>query len=164
METLSLSKRKEGREMEKYFYTNEQYQDDVALLNEQLQGVENLHLVSIYRGSLGLGAHLSNVLDAPLSILKFQSYDDKNDKEVTMLHNAGISSVDKLIVLDDIYDSGNTLRKVQAYLSYNYPNTKIKYITLHGNENTDDVLCLNKHPGCWIVYPWETIKLIEEGK
>lgn len=145
-------------DIKKHYHSYENYCEDVKWLRDEFKTTKNLHLVSIYRGSLGMGAHLSNLLDAPLSIVKFQTYDEKDDKEVTMLHNAEITSEDTLVVLDDIYDTGNTFRKVKEFLSYNFPNTKIICIALHGKPNQDKVLFRNKHPGCWIVYPWENIK------
>lgn len=143
--------------MMKIYYTNKDYNNDIAKMRDIILGFENPHLVSIYRGSLGIGAHLSNILKLPLSIMKFQTYDGQNDKEAMMIFNAGISVDQTLVILDDIYDSGKTIGKVKEYFHHNYPNIKIKSITLHGHKNHDDKnqIYINEKPEGWIVYPWE---------
>ena len=56
-----------------YNYYYDQYYNDVAILKERYDKIPDPHIVSIYRGSLPLGVHLSNVLNCPLSIVKYQS-------------------------------------------------------------------------------------------
>ena len=143
--------------MKKYYYTYDKYRSDVKILKDKISASENPHLVSIYRGSLPIGVHVSNLLNIPLSILKFQSYEEKNDKDVKILYNDGICITDTLVILDDIYDTGKTIRKVKEFLGKEFPYTKMVFITLFGKQNNDNVIYINEHPGCWIVFPWETI-------
>tara|TARA_B100002049_G_C15882198_1_gene292137 strand:- start:39 stop:266 length:228 start_codon:yes stop_codon:yes gene_type:complete len=56
--------------MDTYSYTFEEYESDVKSLKETLSAIENLHLVAVYRGSIPLVVHLSNLLDCEMSIIK----------------------------------------------------------------------------------------------
>ena len=56
--------------MDTYSYTFKEYESDVKSLKETLSAIENLHLVAVYRGSIPLVVHLSNLLDCVMSIIK----------------------------------------------------------------------------------------------
>ena len=64
---------------ENYNYYYDQYYNDVVTLKERYDKIPEPHIVSIYRGSLPLGVHLSNALNCPLSIVKYQSRDGEDD-------------------------------------------------------------------------------------
>lgn len=144
----------------KYIYTWAEYTDDMESLIQHLTYKnKSVHIVSIYRGSLGIGAHISNVLDVPLSIVKFQTYDAK-DREVEFLYNAGIKSNELIIIVDDILDSGNTLNKVYEFLEKEFPITGIESFTIHGDPKTNinfprNMYLKEKKRDGWMVYPWE---------
>ncbi len=139
----------------KLYYNWDDYNKDILGIKKHLLG-KKVHLVSIYRGSLIMGTHLSNVLDdAPLTITKFQSYGNKDDKEFQMIMDAGIKDGEKIIILDDILDTGNTLGRAFNYFSFQYPNNKVSSITLFGKDTELDNKAMRPHDGSWIVFPWE---------
>ena len=125
---------------------------------QQVKNFEFNHVVGIYRGSLGMAAHVSNVFDVPMSIVGFQTRDGK-DNEPYMIHKAG-EAPKQVLVVDDIYDSGYTMNRVINFLS-NYSarmhNSKIQGFCLFGKENKLNVSYANEHDGSWIVFPWETL-------
>ena len=66
------------------------------------------HVIGIYRGSLGMAAHVSNLRDVPMSIVGFQTRDGE-DKSPYWMHNAlpevSISKQDEsmtILIVDDI--------------------------------------------------------------
>lgn len=152
---------KELEEVEQVQYTWDEYAEDIQIIVRHLEcKFKSVHIVSIYRGSLGMGAHLSNIMGVPLSIVKFQSYGKNNDKEVTFLHNADIRSSDLIIIVDDLIDSGNTLTKVYDFLENEFPITNIESITIHGDPKTNSMFPRNmylraKEQNIWMQYPWE---------
>lgn len=135
----------------KRYYEWKDYKDDI----EQITHIDfdYNHVVSIYRGSLGLGAHLSNVKEIPLSVVKFQTRDGE-DKIPTFMHNAGIEAGDKVLIVDDIYDTGLTMDTIKEFLYVEYPTVKFEFICLFGNENSY-VKYLRDQNGKWITFPWE---------
>ena len=130
---------------------------------KQVKDFEFDHVVGIYRGSLPMAVHISNVFEVPMSIVGFQTRDGK-DNEPYMIHKAG-EAPEQVLVVDDIYDSGYTMKKVIESLSHyrtissTYPTAayNIQGFCLFGKENKLNVSYANEHDGSWIVFPWETL-------
>lgn len=145
---------------EKLHYTWEDYEITVSHIVDLIRAkYKNPHLISIYRGSLGLGSHLSNILGAPLSIVKFQTRDN-TDKEVQWLHNDNICVSQDIIVLDDIFDTGLTMNKVREFLWKEMPHGRVSGICLHQNGHIQQatpewVSSFSDSLGRWVEYPWE---------
>ena len=126
---------------------------DYSIDIKQVKNFEFDHVVGIYRGSLGMATHISNVFDVPMSIVGFQTRDGK-DKQPYMIKSGDAPT--KLLIVDDIYDSGYTMKEVIKMLSH-YSTDKIQGFCLFGKENKLNVEYANTHDGSWIVFPWETL-------
>ena len=147
---------------ENYNYYYDQYYNDVAILKERYDKIPDPHIVSIYRGSLPLGVHLSNVLNCPLSIVKYQSRDGEDHKAEWLLNLTSDKKLHpkffpELIVVDDIYDTGETFRALLNLPEFQ-DNPNYRAIALFGNSNNDGVVYLNEQVYRWIVFPWEKVK------
>ena len=46
-----------------YTYTFEEYESDVRTLRDKLSEIKNIHLIAVYRGSIPLVVHLSNLYE-----------------------------------------------------------------------------------------------------
>ena len=137
------------RKDDKLYYSWYDYSIDI----KQVKNFKFDHVVGIYRGSLGMAAHISNVFDTPMSIVGFQTRDGK-DKQPYMIKSGDAPT--KLLIVDDIYDSGYTMRSVIRMLSH-YTTDRIECFCLFGKDNDVNVSCANIHDGSWIVFPWETL-------
>ena len=144
-----------------YNYYYDEYYYDVATLVQRYKKIANPHIVSIYRGSLPLGVHLSNILNCPLSIIKYQSRDGEDSQAEWLLNLTADESVrptprffPHLIVVDDIYDTGKTFRAVKDLPEFQ-DNPDYTLVALFGNDNEDDVHYLHEQLYRWIVFPWE---------
>ena len=150
--------------MNKYNYYYDEYYDDIAKLADNYANVVNPHIVGVYRGSLPIATHLSNVLECPMSIIKFQSRDGKDTKAEWLLNLTEDKSIrDKpyffpyIIVVDDVYDTGTTFRAIKRLPEFQ-SNPDYSLIALFGNANDDDVSYIHEQLYRWIVYPWERVK------
>ena len=141
------------RKDDKIYYDWIDYAHDM----KEVKDLEFNHVVGIYRGSLGMATHVSNVFDVPMSIVGFQTRDGE-DKEPYMIYRKGglKSNTANIIVVDDIYDTGYTIDRVIKFLSHPSIN-KIQGFCLFGKDNDLNVSCANIHDGSWIVFPWETL-------
>ena len=108
------------------------YNCDIGSIYEKNKELVNPHIVGIYRGSLPIAVHLSNLLKCPMSIIKFQAIDGDDKEPVFLLDN--ITDDSDLIVVDDIYDSGTTMRIIKPLLDNKHENM-----------------------GKWVVFPWERV-------
>lgn len=146
--------------MAKLYYTYEQWKIDKHRIDKWLLNIMNPHLVSLYRGSLWMGAEFSNIQNLPLSIGKFQSYDG-DDKEFEMLYNAGIKEDETIVILDDILDTGNTMLKAYEYFEKYFPTNPVVSITIFGKLHSGPLannLTVRPHDGRWIVFPGEVLQ------
>ena len=141
------------RKDDKIYYDWIDYAHDI----KEVKDLEFDHVVGIYRGSLPMAVHISNVFEVPMSIVGFQTRDGK-DEEPYMIK--ADEAPTQILVVDDIYDSGYTMNRVINFLS-NYSarmhNSKIQGFCLFGKDNDLNVSCANIHDGSWIVFPWETL-------
>jgi hypoxanthine phosphoribosyltransferase len=142
-------------ERETYSYTYEEYKSDLTSLKYTLSGINNLHLIAVYRGSISLTIHLSNLLRCEMSIIKLQTRDG-NDVQPKFISN-NIKENDHLVVLENIYDTGKTIRFIKQMISVEYKKHSVRYYSLFGKSNNDGVVYLKENNNKWVVFPWETI-------
>ena len=136
---------------------------DYALDMHDIESLEFDHVVGIYRGSLGIATHVSNVFKVPMSIVGFQTRDSE-DKEPYWIHNATQSEhlgpYDKgstILVVDDIYDTGHTMNNVMDYVEKMRNKPSAIGYCLFGKSNDRNIIYSQEHDGSWIVFPWETL-------
>ena len=134
---------------DKTYYDWIDYEHDMR----EVKNLEFDHVVGIYRGSLPMAVHISNVFEVPMSIVGFQTRDGK-DEQPYIIHKSG-EAPQQVLVVDDIYDSGYTMKSVIQFLSH-YSADRIQGFCLFGKENKLNVSYANEHDGSWIVFPWET--------
>jgi hypoxanthine phosphoribosyltransferase len=148
----------------KTFYSYEEYSKDIKKIINHIKLYDNPHIVGLYRGSLPICTHISNIMDVKYSIIDFQSRDAKHKKEPQIIKADNISVSDTFFIIDDILDSGYTIDKVLDMIYEKYPLCKILVITLHYNnllkykeegKYKERVYTLNNTNGEWIEYFWE---------
>ena len=147
--------------MNKYNYYYDEYYKDITDIASRYKNISNIHIVGVYRGSLPIATHLSNVLECPMSIIKFQSRDGEDQKAEWMLNLTNDKSLHSkffptLIVIDDVYDTGKTFRAIKELPEFKN-NPDYSLIALFGNKNDDGVYYIHEQLYRWIVYPWERI-------
>jgi len=127
------------------------------------------HVIGIYRGSLPMATHISNVRDVPMSIIGFQTRDG-SDKKPYWIYNAmdwnDFKEQKTILIVDDIYDTGNTINKVKELIEKSSPYNCSKFdvqptlltYCLFGKdapEGTNLVYSNLHQEGDWIEFPWE---------
>lgn len=132
--------------------TWEKFEEGVKLILDNLKGYEiPQYIFAIPKGGLVLGVKLIHELkEQPVLLSRILNDDDEfvTEKEVG----------DKIWVVDDVSDTGNTLLDVLSVLRRFFNTEDIKIITLYKKEGTrvnPDVCPYNVPRDVWIVYPWE---------
>ena len=148
---------------EKTYYTWSDYAKDMRATD----WIKCDHVVAVYRGSLGMACHISNMKDIPMSIVGFQTRDG-DDKKPYWIHNATEADTSWLddsegkhiLVVDDIYDTGRTMNEVQEFIKRERTKPSMMprvsgYCLFANYFNAKDIVYSNEHDGSWIVFPWE---------
>ena len=139
---------------DKIYYSWKDYNEDMY----DISLLEFDHVVGIYRGSLGMATHVSNLHDVPMSIIGMQSR-DSDDKEPYWIHNLIDKDTKRVLIVDDIYDTGYTMKKVVNHcLLYScWDCDVISYCLFGKSKDKDKIFYSQEHDGSWIVFPWETL-------
>lgn len=109
-------------------------------------------VVAIERGGLPLAVFLSAYLNLPLERIKVSFYKDteKQPKPFVDLKGFDITSYSKPLFVDDLVDSGDTLK----YIKETYGD--VPYATIYSTVTMQpDVFHFNKNSDEWIVFPWD---------
>ena len=148
----------------KIYHSWDNYSDDIIDICDYIDKKDiKPYFVSIYRGSIPMGVHLSNIYNTPLSIINYQTRSGKTDTPhwlINLLPDT-IDSDYTIIVLDDIYDTGATLNSVKTLLK-DY-KVDVLYTTIYDNLSAEkvadvedlNIMSLRRSTGEWIVFPWE---------
>jgi hypoxanthine phosphoribosyltransferase len=141
----------------------EQYHQLLATLAQTItrSGQQFDQILCIARGGLRVGDILSRRLHLPLAILSVSSYGDSRyaqglriAEHMTYSHDLG----DRLLVADDMVDSGNTLKAVLQWLDRHYRFTVVKTAVIWYKAHSQIVpdfyvQYLDRNP--WIHQPFE---------
>ena len=100
-----------------------------------------------------MAAHVSNVFEVPMSIVGLQTRDGA-DKMPYPIYNILNEDTKRILIVDDIYDTGFTMNKVIKLVKYWQPKSEVFGFCLFGKDNDINVSCANIHDGSWIVFPW----------
>ncbi len=131
-------------------------------------------IIAISRGGLTLGHLLSDLLRIPISIINIQSYTDIRKQGEVIITGRLQSSIKgkRIVVVDDVADSGKTFKRAIAYLKRCHPasiTTATLFYKPHSVYRPD---YFAKITSKWILFPYEmtemimliTKKMVGEGK
>jgi xanthine phosphoribosyltransferase len=149
----------------KYYYAYEEFKTDTCKLVKMVRPFEADMILTIARG----GYTLSHALAEGLNIRNVQSvqtelYDATKKREnITMQGHYEIPKGAKVLLVDDIADTGETLLHVSNYIEQNFPEVTCKTVTLFYKKTSllqPDFWV--KEATQWIEFFWEKDFLIEE--
>lgn len=148
---------KDDKEKEIYNYGYDEYQNDLHDIVNQLEGMKPLHLVGVMRGGLPLMVHLSNMLHVKCSIVEYQTRDGDTKEPIWYNRPKDLPKDVNIVILDEIFDSGKTMKDVYFLVNDFYRNNNIYMQTLFGKKDNFKVQYLHEQDNRWIIFPWERI-------
>tara|TARA_Y100000588_G_C14035036_1_gene830343 strand:+ start:308 stop:838 length:531 start_codon:yes stop_codon:yes gene_type:complete len=114
-------------------------------------------VIGLSRGGLPPGIMMSHYLKKPF--IPFETA--LRDFPVWKSNTTALGSVKKVLVIDDICDTGDTFKKLKDELSKELPDLDVKFASLHYNKpasfkpNWYGTLINKDIDDVWVVYPWE---------
>jgi len=142
----------------KYYAYDEFKKDTVALL-KKIEPQNYDAIVGIARGGLMLSHAISEALCIRnVQTLRTELYDANVKRKEFLLHdNTTFKSEKRVLVVDDIADSGETFLKVMQHLREKYPEIEFVSVALFYKESSvyEPVFWVNEATE-WIEFFWES--------
>ncbi len=105
----------------------EEYHQSIELLAQKIAASQWQfnQIICVARGGLRVGDILSRIFDRPLGIIAASSYDEDRERgKLTIGPQIAMSTQqlgDRVLLVDDLVDSGVTLKQVVAWLRDRHP-------------------------------------------
>jgi xanthine phosphoribosyltransferase len=116
------------------------------------------YIIGITRGGLIPAVMLSHRLGIPMLTYNVTSYKDKKQQELNIIQGGDLLDIithdDKILVVDDICDTGNTIRYMREMLS-GYDITVASIIIKPDSKKDVDYYGAVINNNTWIKFPWE---------
>jgi hypothetical protein len=156
------------KKIEYQYYKLNQIRDMTYKLGDKIieDNFKPDYLIGISRGGLCIVRLLSDYLDIKLLIIGASHYEDigLTKKKVGILQNINKKNIEnkKLLVVDDVADTGKSIYKVLKIIDKKEPD-EVRTATLHykpwSKVKPDYYI---EETEKWIVYPWEIRETIKK--
>ncbi|MCI4405998.1 MAG: phosphoribosyltransferase [Sulfuricurvum sp.] len=139
-------------------YTYEHFLNDLVPLSEQCQSFQPDTVVAVARGGMTLAHALAMSLDVRnLQSIRAESYDGEHQRDrVSIAGKCDLSQSKRVLVVDDIVDSGKTLAELVPSLQSQYPSCEFRVATLFTKKTAEFHPDFSLHEADeWIEFFWE---------
>lgn len=118
--------------MKKSYYSYELFKNDTQILVDKCRSFNPDILLAVARGGLTLSHLMAQALNIrDLYTLNSIHYDEQTKLDTFNIFNIpNISHAKKVLIIDDIIDSGETMVEVLKILKEKFPNIEFKIATL----------------------------------
>ena len=144
--------------MEKLYYSYDMFKIDALELSFLCKDFTSDAILGIARGGLTLSHFMSQALSQRnVFTLNTISYDGRIQKDnVEVFNIPSLEKFRKVLIVDDIIDSGKTIEKVMTLLKNSHPNIEFKVASLFYKEDAlvKPDFTINKADK-WIDFFWE---------
>ena len=114
------------------YYSYENFKNDTLVLIEKVRHFEAEAIVAVARGGLTLSHAVAEGLDIrQVQSVRTELYDKTQKRDsLNIFDTCELQGIKKVLVVDDISDSGDTLKAVMGYLKNKYADIEFKSATL----------------------------------
>jgi len=142
----------------KKFYSFEEFIKDLDKLTKDISSFAPDCLLAIARGGMTIGHFLAERLNTR-EIYTLNAISYENDKKIgkpKIFNIPDLSNKKRVLLIDDISDSGETLEEVIKVLEEKYPKLEIKTATIFYKKHTKIMPNFTiKEAKEWIVFFWD---------
>lgn len=118
--------------MEKLYYSYDLFKNDTQILVDKCRKFEPEILLAIARGGITLSHLMAQALDIRnLFTLNSIHYEKEQKLDTFNIFNIpDLSNAKKVLIIDDIIDSGETMKEILFILNEKFPKVEFKIATL----------------------------------
>jgi len=140
------------------YYAYEEFKNDTLTLIQRVKSFDAEAIVGVARGGLTLVHAIAEGLELrEVHTLRTELYDgDAKRSEITLYESCELGHLKRVLVLDDIADSGETLQVIMKHLREKYINVEFKAATLFYKKTSlyEPHFWINEADD-WIEFFWE---------
>ncbi len=141
------------------FYDFKDFKDDVRVLAKEIQkDFKPDALVAIARGGMSLGHSLAVALNMRnLFSINCIHYERENKLSQLRIFNVpNLKSYQKILLIDDIADSGESLKQISKLLKEKFPHISLKSATIFYKRNASLIPDFKvKEAKEWVYFFWD---------
>lgn len=144
--------------LDKYYYGYDEFLRDTLNLSKQIKTYDPDTLLAVARGGVTLGHFLSSALDIRrLFTINSIHYDDTKKLDTFDIFNIpNLKDAKKVVIIDDIVDSGETMTQIKSILQDKYPDVEFKIGTIFYKPTAVIQADFKvKEAKAWIEFFWE---------
>ena len=118
--------------MEKLYYSYDLFKNDTQILVDKCRDFEPEILLAIARGGVTLSHLMAQALDIRnLFTLNSIHYEKEEKLDTFNIFNIpDLTNAKKVLIIDDIVDSGETMKEILSILNEKFPKIEFKIATL----------------------------------
>ncbi len=118
------------------FYSYEEFKADVNLLAHEIKPYKPDVILAIARGGMTLGHFLAEALEMRnlYSINSIHYEETRKLDTIDIFNIPDLSKAKKVVIVDDIIDSGETMIEVKKVIAQKYPDIEIKVASVFYKE------------------------------
>ncbi|MBE0490667.1 MAG: phosphoribosyltransferase [Sulfurospirillum sp.] len=118
------------------FYSYEEFRVDVNMLAKEIKPYAPDVILAVARGGMTLGHFLAEALELrDLYSINSVHYEETRKLDTIQIFNIpDLSQAKKVIIVDDIIDSGETMIEIKRILSEKYPHVDLKVASVFYKE------------------------------
>lgn len=140
------------------YYDFNQFKNDISSLGTQCEPFQPDTIVAIARGGMSLAHALCMYLNVrSLQSIRAESYDGSTQRDdIIFIENCDFSNSHRILIVDDIVDSGQTLAALLPRLHQKYPDKNFKTAALFKKSSAIVQPNFSLHEATdWIDFFWE---------
>ena len=142
----------------KRYYSYENFRNDTCKLITEVKKFEPEAIVAVARGGLSLSHCMAEGLNIrDVQSIRTELYDKECKREkLSLFGECSLENIKRVLVIDDIADSGETLDFIMKYLKENFPNIEFKSCALFYKKSSiyEPNFWINE-ADAWIEFFWE---------
>jgi xanthine phosphoribosyltransferase len=114
------------------YYSYDEFKNDTKTLIAAVREYDPDAIIAVARGGMMLGQLMGHGLNLRnVQSLRVEAYDDASRRErAEVFGSCDIKGAKRVLIVDDIVDSGMTLEALMAWLKTAYPDTQFKAASL----------------------------------
>lgn len=146
------------------YYPYEKFVTDVKKLAQMTKEYNPDTIIAIARGGVTLGHAYASATDNRqlMTINSILYEEDKRGSKCEIFNIPNLSSAKRVLLVDDIIDSGQTVKEVMEQLKISYPDVEIKIASIYYKTTAVIQADFSLHEATdWINFFWE-VDFLEE--